>query len=122
MSEKTLWETLADALIDKGIDVYPPAYKLGECKKMYVVIKDDGSNKIGNLSSQKRYYTFLIYTPRDEYTNVERNKSIIKDIISKALYPLLMPTGLETPDFYDDTYKAHMVSIQYSCNIRNKQI
>lgn len=120
--EKTLWETLADAFDDEDIEVYPPATKEGECKERYVVIKDDGSNQIGSYSSQQRYYTFLIYTPQHRYTDVERNKEYVKDIVSKKLYPLLMPTGTETPDFWDDTYKAYMVSVQYRCNIRNKHL
>ena len=31
----------------------------------------------------------------------------------KALEPMLMPTHYETPSFYDDTLKAHMISVQY---------
>lgn len=120
--EKTLWEILADAFDGEGIEVYPPATKIGECKERYVVIKNDGASQIGSFSSQQRYYTFLIYTPQHQYADVERNKKFVKDIISKKLYPLLIPTGTETPDFWDDTYKAYMVSVQYSCNIRDKHL
>lgn len=122
MEQKTLWQTLADALKEEGFDVYPPAYKKGECQEEYIVIKDDGASQIGNFSSQQRYYTFLLYVPYANYTAVEPLKTAMKKAITKRLYPLLMPTGLETPDFYDDTFKAHMVSVQYRCNVREKHL
>ena len=32
----------------------------------------------------------------------------------KKLMPMLKPNGMQTPSYYDDTYKAHMVSISYT--------
>lgn len=121
-AEKTVWERISEALRLHQIDVYPPATKIGECKKEYVVVKGDGSSQIGSLSSQSNYYTIMMYVPKNKYTQLERYKKIVKEIIAADLYPMLMPTGQETPDFYDDTVKAHMVSVTYRNSIRNSQL
>ena len=121
-AEKTVWECISEALRLHQIDVYPPATKVGECKKEYVVVKGDGSSQIGSLSSQSNYYTIMMYVPKNKYTQLERYKKIVKEIVAADLYPMLMPTGQETPDFYDDTVKAHMVSITYRNSIRNSQL
>lgn len=122
MDIKTIWERIADALRLHGIDVYPPATKQGECKSEYVVIKEDGSNQIGTFSSESHYYTILCYVPKERYTQLSRFKQEIKAIVATDLYPMLMPTGQETPDFYDDTVKAHMVSITYRNSVRNEKL
>lgn len=120
--EKTVWELIADALKDHDIEVYPPALKIGECKKEYVVVKTDGSAQIGDFSSQWRYYTVMLYVPKNQYTRLERFKKIVKEIIAADLYPMILPTGQETPDFYDDTVNAHMVSMTYRNSVRNPQL
>lgn len=121
MSE-TVWERISETLQSHSIDVYPPATKVGECKKEYVVVKADGSAQIGGFSSQSSYYTFMLYVPKNAYNQLERFKQIVKGVIATDLSPMLMPTGQETPDFYDDTVKAHMVSITYRNSIRNPQL
>lgn len=120
--EKSIWERVADALISHSIDVFPPATKTGECKKEYVVIKGDGGVQVGTFSSEFNYFTILIYVPKDKFTYLEKFKKEVKEIIASELYPLLVPTGNETPDFYDDTVKAHMVSILYRNSVRNTRL
>lgn len=120
--EKTVWEMTADALRAHGIEVYPPATKQGECTEEYVVIKQDGSSQIGNISSQTAYYTIMMYVPKNSYTYLEKFKQIVKGIMATDMHPILHPTGQETPDFYDDTVKAHMVSVMYRNSIRNTQL
>lgn len=120
--EETVWEKIARALKKHSIDVYPPASKEGECKKKYVVLKQDGSSQIGSLSSQYVYYTFMLYVPKNKYTELERFKSEVCEILAKEVFPLVMPTGSETPDFYDDTVKAHMSSMMYRASKRNKHL
>ena len=122
MEGKTVWERISDALKEHSIEVYPPALKKGECKSEYVVVKTDGSSQVGSFSSQTVYYTFMLYVPKNQYTQLERFKQIVKGVIGTDLYPMLMPTGQETPDFYDDTVKAHMVSITYRNSVRNTQL
>lgn len=121
-AEKTVWELIFETLQRHGIEIYPPAMKTGECKKEYVVIKGDGSSQIGALSSEVRYYTFMLYVPKNMYNQLEKFKQVVKSIVATDLNPMLMPTGQETPDFYDDTVKAHMVSITYRNSVRNSQL
>lgn len=122
MNEKTVWEIIADALKAHEIDVYPPGVKSGECKKEYVVVKQDGSIQIGQFSSSRTLYTFMLYVPYNKYTYLDKFKQEIKGICAVDLFPMIMPTGQETPDFYDDTVKAHMVSITYRNNVRNTHL
>lgn len=122
VEEKTIWQRIMDAMKEHNIKAYPPATKEGECTHEYVVVKQDGSSQYQNLSSEAHYYTLLLYVPRHKYVLLEKFKKEIKEIMAVDLYPLLMPTGLETPDFFDDTFKAHMVSIQYRNNVRNTHL
>ena len=122
MEDKTFWERIADALTAHGYDVYPPAIKNGECKEEYIVITQDGSSQYSDLSSEADYYTLLLYVPQEQYTRLAKLKQEIKGVVATELYPLLKPTGLVTPEFFDDTYNAHMVSIQYRNNVRNKHL
>ena len=119
---KTVWELISETLQRNDIEVYPPATKHGECKKEYVVVKGDGSSQIGGLSSEVHYYTFMLYVPKNKYNQLEKFKQVVKGIVATDLNPMLMPTGQETPDFYDDTVKAHMVSITYRNSVRNSQL
>ena len=120
--EKTIWEKVAEALELHGIEVYPPATKQGECHKEYTVLKEDGSSQLGEYTSEIHYYTFMCYVPKEKYTQLSRYKQTVKNVIATDLYPLLIPTGQETPDFYDDTVKAHMGSITYRNSVRNIQL
>lgn len=119
---QTVWEKIVDAISNHNIEVYPPATKKGECKKEYVVVKQDGSSQYQDFSSEAHYYTLLLYVPQFEYASLEKFKEEVKAIVATDLYPVLMPTGNETPDYYDETFKAHMVSIMYRNNVRNKQL
>lgn len=122
VEEKTVWERIIDAMKAHSVEAYPPATKKGECIHEYVVIKQDGSSQYQSFSTEAHYYTLLLYVPQHKYASLERFKKEVKEIVATDLYPLLMPTGLETPDFFDDTFKAHMVSVQYRNNVRNTHL
>lgn len=119
---ETVWEKIYRVLKKNSVDVYAPASKVGECKKRYAVLKNDGTSQIGSLSSQVVYYTIMLYVPKNEYSSLERFKSEVADIVDRELFPLLMSTGAENPDFYDDTVKAHMATLTYKVNKRNKHL
>lgn len=120
--EETVWENIFRIFKENNIDIYPPATKQGLCEKEYIVLKNDGSSQIGNLSSEYNYYLILLYVPQNKYQELLRFKKKIKEIVSKKIYPLLVPTGLEEPDYFDDSIKAHMSTIQYRAISRNKQL
>ena len=64
----------------------------------------------------------MLYVPKNKYNQLEKFKQVVKSIVATDLNPMLMPTGQETPEFYDDTVKAHMVSITYRNSVRNSQL
>lgn len=103
---------IRDVLSEDGTDVYFPLQKMGECEKQYIVVKYDGAIDLDSVSSDRPIYTILCYVPRDNYSNLEKFVIETKQKMKKC-FPIVMYTGNETPSFYDETYKAHMVSFQY---------
>lgn len=120
--KKSIWQIIFDTLTSKGIDVFPPATKVGECKKPYVVLKQDGASKIKSYSSEYVYYRFMVYVPRNKYSELSKFENKIKGILDEELFPLIMPVGQTETDYYDDNYNAHMRAFLYRNNIRNKHL
>lgn len=98
--------------LKESFDTYSPGIKLGECEGPYVVVKNDGSTKHPNFSTDIDLYAIMCYVPKQSYSSLETLIQQVKKEM-KGLEPMIMPYGLQTPSFYDDTLKAHMVSISY---------
>lgn len=113
------WQDLFLHLKKEGFEVYPPANKTGECKSEYVVVKNDGSNSSNAFSFDNDLYSIMCFVPREKYSSLEPFVQRIKKSMTK-LNPLFLPYGLQTPSYYDDTVKAHMVSISYKNYKTNK--
>lgn len=116
---ETVWEHTMRVLTEAGIDAYPPATKKGECHSPYTVVKEDGATQIAGYSSQVQYITFMVYVPVGQYQELSKEKKKVEDVLSEKMYPSLLPTGQETPPFYDDSVKAFMTSIMYRFSRRN---
>lgn len=117
---ESVYDIVQRALIDGGIDVYPPSAHKGECTKKYAVLKQDGGSKLGNFSSEQVYYTLMCYVPREEYFQLEPFVAECEAVMAlQPIYPMLIPTGQRTSSFFDGTINGHMVSITYRCNKRN---
>jgi hypothetical protein len=99
-------------LKEKGYDVYMPAVKVGECKSAYIVIKNDGSSKHNSFSTNIDLYSIMCYVPKQNYSDLEEYVQGIKKVM-KELEPMILKAGSETPSFYDDSVKAHMISVEY---------
>lgn len=100
-------------LKSKGHEVYFPAQKTGECKKPYLVIKDEGLTQFQQFSTNTRLYAILVYVPASRFGDIEP----LVDRIDKEMlemYPMVKTTHFHTPSFYDDVVKAYMISSQYS--------
>ncbi len=106
------WEDIVMCLKENGFDVHSPGTKTGECKSPYVVVKNDGSTKLVSFSSNSDFYAVMCYVPKQEYSKLEPMIQKVKATMKK-LEPMILPYGTETPSFYDDGYKAHMISIEY---------
>lgn len=110
--EKTRYMDIYRHLDINGIEVYAPTQKQGECRSPYVVVKDAGTIQYGTFSSTQTLYDVMCYVPKDRFTYLEQYVDKVKELMLQ-LKPMIMPMYIETASFYDDTVKAHMVSMQY---------
>lgn len=118
----SIWETIINELHNAQIEAYPPATKVGECTRNYVVVKQDGSSQVGNFSSEFVYYQFMLYVPQNKYDTLDGYEAEVKKVLDTKLYPVLKPTASKMPDYYDDEKRAHMRSFIYRNSVRNKHL
>lgn len=112
MENESRWQDIYEHLKEAGYDVYSPGVKVGECTKPYVVVKNDGSTQLVSFSTDQDLYAVMVYVPKQAYSKLEPMVQQIKKTM-KGLYPMVIPYGQQTPSFYDDSVKAHMISIEY---------
>lgn len=106
------WQDIFLHLKQKGYEVYPPGVKTGECTSPYVVVKNDGGYKHAKFSSNRDMYAIMCYVPKQQYSKLEPLVQKVKEAM-KPLVPMIVPYGQETPSYYDDTCKAHYISVEY---------
>lgn len=110
--EESRWQDIFMHLKNQGLDVYSPGVKTGECTSEYLVVKNDGSSKHSSFSTDVDLYAVLCYVPKNSYSSLEPLVQRVKNLM-KELEPMILPYGSQTPSYYDDSLKAHMVSIEY---------
>lgn len=106
------WQDIFLHLKKAGFDVYSPGMKTGECIKEYIVVKNDGSTKHPSFSTDNDLYAVMCYVPKENYSRLEPMVQEVK-MAMKGLEPMILPYGSQTPSYYDDSYKAHMISIEF---------
>lgn len=106
------WQDIFMHLKNAGFDVYSPGMKIGECTSEYLVVKNDGSSKHLSFSTDVDLYSVMCYVPKEKYSSLEPLVQRVKNSM-KELEPMIKPYGSQTPSYYDDSYKAHMISIEY---------
>lgn len=108
----SILKTIRKALEEGNTDVFFPIQHKGECMKEYIVIKTDGTITEPVVSSERPIYTVMCYVPQNNYSRLE---SFVEETKRKMknVFPLVMYIGNETPSFYDEEIKAHMISFQY---------
>jgi len=106
------WQDIFLHLQKVGFDVYPPGIKVGECISQYLVVKNDGSSKHQSFSTDVDLYAVMCYVPKEKYSSLEPLVQNVKKAM-KELEPMIKPYGSQTPSYYDDSVKAHMISIEY---------
>lgn len=106
------WQDIYAHLISKGYHVFAPGIKNGECIEPYIVVKNDGSYKHVNFSTDREMYAIMCYVPKGQYSKLEPLVQKVKKDM-KELEPMIVPYGQQMPSYYDDTYKAHYISIEY---------
>lgn len=110
--KESRWQDIFLHLKNAGFDVYSPGVKVGECESEYLVIKNDGSSKHVSFSTDVDLYAVMCYVPKQKYSTLEPFVQKVKKSM-KELEPMIKPYGSQTPSYYDDSVKAHMVSIEY---------
>lgn len=113
-----IWKMIAKELNSEGIDVYPPATHKGQCTKPYVILKQDGVSRVLDYSSARVYYRFQVYVPKERYDLLDVYEKKVKDILDNKLYPLILNSNSQEPDYFDDNYNAHMRAFLYHNTIR----
>lgn len=106
------WQDIHAHLKKKGYEVYAPGTKNGECTKPYIVVKNDGSYRHANFSTDREMYSIMCYVPKGQYSKLEPMVQKVKADM-KELEPMIVRYGQQMPSYYDDTYKAHYISIEY---------
>ncbi len=110
--KESRWQDIYTHLKNSGFNVYSPSTKVGECSEPYVVVKNDGSSRHESYSTDVDLYAVMCYVPKTRYSFLEVYVSQVKRAM-REIEPMIRPTGQQTPSYYDDTYKAHMISIGY---------
>lgn len=106
------WEDIFDQLKKSGFDVYSPGIKTGDCTSPYVVVAIGSSTEHTSFSTNIDLYSVMCYVPKQAYSKLEPLVRSVEESL-KELVPMILPYGQKTPSYYDDTVKAHMVSIMY---------
>lgn len=101
------------ALERNDIEVYFPGQHVGDCMSPYVIVKNDGSYEHVHLSSDRDMYSIMCFVPQNSYSLLEPLVQEVKSVIRKELYPMIRRYGQQMPSYYDDTIKAHYISIEY---------
>lgn len=106
------WADIFNQLEKDGFDVYPPGIKVGECINPYIVVSISSSTEHSSFSTNVDLYSIMCYVPKQAYSKLEPLVgSVMKSM--KKIEPMILPYGQRQPSFYDDSVKAHMVSISY---------
>lgn len=106
------WQDIFLHLESEGFEVYSPGTKKGDCTSRYIVVKNDGSAKRAGISTDEDFYAVMCYVPKMSYSELEPFVQEVKKAMKK-LEPMILPYGSQTPSYYDDSYEAHMIGIEY---------
>lgn len=110
--EKSVDQLILDRLKAAGIEAHFPGQHVGACTSNYVVVKYGGSARKTTLSTDYHLYDLMCYVPANRPSQLAPFVDTVKGAL-KPLFPMIKPTGQQTPAFPDDTNKSYMVSAQY---------
>lgn len=118
--EGSRWHDIVNCLQGHGIECYSPGTVYGDVSKKFAIPIYYGSsaNYYFNRTSDV-LYDVNAYVPKKQYSWLEPFIEEIKSAM-RDLEPMLKFDGYQTPSYYDDTVKCHVVSIEY-VNYRFKQ-
>lgn len=111
--QKSRWQDLFVFLQKKGYDVRSPGTDVGECTSKYIVIRNAGQNNLSGFSTDDDTYQLELFVPQQKYSELEPFVQKLKKDM-KELYPMMIFSGMISSSIYDDSLKAHYVSITYT--------
>ena len=117
--KESRWQDIYIYLKESGLDVFSPGIKTGDCTSPYIVVKNDGLTEHTTFSSDIELYAVMCYVPKQNYSMLEPLVQKVKKVM-KGLEPMIKPYGSQTSSYYDESIKAHMVSIEYK-NYKKKR-
>jgi hypothetical protein len=106
------WQDIFRHLKNHDFDVYAPGIKVGPCTAPYIVVLHNGATRKAGISTMIDTYSVMVYVPKQNYSQLEVMVERVKAVMKK-LEPLIFPYGFQTPSYYDDGFKAHMISVEY---------
>lgn len=112
MMNETVLQQIYNHLKTNGIDVYAPSQHKGDCTSPYVVIRGGGVVQLLTVSSERPVYTLMFYVPYKNFFELDAFKDKVKEIM-KDLYPMVMYGGNESEDYYEESNKSYMKSVEY---------
>lgn len=112
MNKESVLKQIRHHLENKGFNVFYPTQHEGECITEYLVISYTNAVKQEPVSTSGDIYDIMCYVPKNRYSRSMEIAAEVRETM-KELFPLVRPTGYETPTFYDEEVNAHMVSIEY---------
>jgi len=96
-----------------GIEVKSPGVEYGDVITKFVVVNYYGASSLGSFSSEQVVYDLDVYVPQKRYSELEPFIFEVKQAM-EDLRPMLKLNGYESPSYYDDSIKGHVVTIEYS--------
>jgi hypothetical protein len=106
------WQDIFSHLKNHDFDVYSPGVKVKNCTSPYIVVSHNGASRKPGISTMVDTYSVMVYVPKQNYSQLEVMVQRVKAVMKK-LEPMILPYGYQTPSYYDDGFKAHMVSVEY---------
>lgn len=101
---------LQEFLKSNGIDAYFVGQKKGECKKEYVVVKNDGTHS-ENGKVGRGFIDLLFFVPISKYTRCGVFKKDVMSLVKD--FGKLKYTGNDTSIITDDETKSYTFSVLY---------
>lgn len=108
----TIWKDIYTHLKDEGFDVYSPQQNIGFCNYNFIVIRTGTVSNLVGTSSNMCYYDIMCYVPENSYSELDEFVKEVKASLLK-IYPMIRYADMETPAYFDETAKGHMISLQY---------
>ena len=106
------WQAIYEHLKQGGFDVYSLGQHRGECKKLYIVLRNNGCTRPGAL--ELGLYELLLYYPLNWYSRFEGFIQNVETHMNK-LFPAAKLVDGPSIHYLDESIQGYMTSLTYQC-------